>query len=127
LVRPSSRSLVTVLLATLLVGALLAGCGSSSSSSSGGSSSGATDSSAKLPAATKAVTTCVHAIKSLPGLSSATRQRLETACGDSAKGDLKSTRKVIAEACREIIDASPIPDGAPKEHALAGCESASGK
>jgi hypothetical protein len=128
------RLLSSLALGCALV-ALLAGCGSSSSSSgssdtSSQSSSGSTSTktststSTSPSSATGAVADCQRGIKSLPALSASTRERLESACAKSGSGGTKATRKVIAEACREIIEASPLPDGPGKQKALAGCESA---
>jgi hypothetical protein len=125
------RRLSTSLALGLATVALIAGCGSSSSSSSssGESSSGAgsTTASTTTTALTGAAAECQRGIKSLPALSSSTRERLEAACAKSGGRDPQAARKVIAQACREIIEASPLPDGPAKKHALAGCESAASK
>jgi hypothetical protein len=118
------------LLSALLLVALLVGCGSSSSSSTGstdsssssGSSSTASTSSTKLPAVSSAVASCKHGVEQLPTLRASTRARLVEICDKAGSGDPNATRKAAEEACREIVNASPLPAGSAKERALDGCK-----
>lgn len=125
------------LLAALLLVALLVGCGSSSSSSAGSTaatspstsstattSSTASTGSAKLPAVSSAVASCKHGVEQLPTLRASTRAKLVAICEKAGSGDPEVTRKAAEEACREIVNASPLPAGSAKNRALAGCKHA---
>jgi hypothetical protein len=127
------RKLSPALLAMLVCAALLAGCGSSSSSSSNtaktsgstGSSSTATTGATKGSAA--AVERCKHGVNVLPTLPQATKNRLESICEKAASGDAAAARTAAREGCEEIVKASPLPAGAARDRALAGCKSAEKK
>ncbi len=134
----------------LAVAALAAGCGSSSSSSSSSASSSAasstpaattqtattasttptsstgTGASTAPPASASSVAACKSGVQSLPHLKQSVTERLEKLC---EKGSLNPTaeREAIDEACREIVNASPLPAGAAKERALAACSKAGAK
>ena len=140
-----ARRLHASSLLLLVAAALLAGCGSSSSSSGSsaatsstpstsqtGSSSPATTSSTGTsttpnPAGgTSAVAACKRGVQSLPHLQQSIRERLETICQKAASGDVNARRKAAEEACRELVNASPLPAGEAKERALAACKNAGG-
>ena len=126
------RKLSPALLVVLACAALLAGCGSSSSSSSSGTvktagstSSPATTGATKVSAA--AAERCKHGVNVLPTLSQETKSRLESICEKAASGDAATARTAAREGCEEIVKASPLPAGAARDHALAGCKSAENK
>jgi hypothetical protein len=137
------------LLPALLAAVLLAGCGSSSSSSSSSSGSSAatpstsataqtgstatsttsptpTSTSSKLPGAAAAVASCRHGVQSLPHLKQSIREKLEEICQKAASGDVNARRKAAQEACRELVNASPLPAGEARDRALAACKNAGG-
>jgi hypothetical protein len=123
------RRLFPSALVLLAATALVVGCGSSSGSSttrsvSTGSSSNATTGSAKAAGVSGAVAQCKRGVKVLPTLSAATKHRLESICEKAAGGDAKAVDAASREACEEIVKASPLPPGAARDHALAGCKSA---
>lgn len=138
------------LLPALAAAVLLAGCGSSSSSSSSSGSSAATSStpstsrtgssstattptsstptstSPKLPGGAAAVASCRHGVRSLPHLKQSTKEKLEEICQKAASGDVNAKRKAAEEACRELVNASPLPAGEARDRALAACKNAGG-
>jgi TolA-binding protein len=140
-------SLLPALAAAVL---LLAGCGSSSSSSRSSGSSAATSStpstsqtgssstattptsstptstSPKLPGGAAAVASCRHGVQSLPHLKQSTKEKLEEICQKAAGGDVNAKRKAAQEACRELVNASPLPAGEARDRALAACKNAGG-
>jgi hypothetical protein len=131
------RTLSTWLLIPLAAAALLAGCGSSSSSSTSGStasttattgsttpSTTSTTDTTKNSSTAAAVESCRRGAKAIPTLSSSTRSKIEAICDKAASGDAGATRTAAREVCEEIVKASPLPDGAAKRHAIAGCEEA---
>ncbi len=134
------RRLRISLPALLVAAALLAGCGSSSSSSSSPGSSAATSSTpassqtsstatsttSKVPGGTEAVAACKRGIQSLPHLQQKVTERLEAICEKAAGGDANAQRKAAEEACRELVNASPLPSGEAKNRALAACKNAGG-
>jgi hypothetical protein len=129
--RQSSKWLVVVFAS----GVLVAGCGSSSSVSSSSTTSSSTSS---TPAATKtstsptnspsgpgvaqAVAACKSGVQKAPTLSASVKAKIEGIC-DKVGTDPAAARKAAKEVCVEIVNASPIPAGAIKERALAGCKS----
>jgi hypothetical protein len=144
------RRLHASLLPALAAAVLLAGCGSSSSSSSSSGSSAATPStsatgqtgssstattptsptptstSPKLPGGAAAVASCRHGVQSLPHLQQSTKEKLEEICQKAASGDVNAKRKAAQEACRELVNASPLPAGEARDRALAACKNAGG-
>ncbi len=144
------RRLHASLLPALAAAVLLAGCGSSSSSSSSSGSSAATPStsatgqtgssstattttsptptstSSKLPGGAAAVASCRHGVQSLPHLQQSTKEKLEEICQKAASGDVNAKRKAAQEACRELVNASPLPAGEARDRALAACKNAGG-
>jgi len=130
--RQSSKWLVVVLAS----GVLVAGCGSSSSTSSSSTTSSSTSS---TPAATKtastsstnspsgpgvaqAVAACKSGVQKASTLSASVKAKIEGIC-DKVGTDPAAARAAAKEVCVEIVNASPIPSGAIKERALAGCKS----
>jgi hypothetical protein len=130
-------------LAVALVGGVfVAGCGSSSSSSSSSASSSTSAPSSETTATTSstpattstsststpsgavsaAVAECKSAVKLAPTLSSSVKAKIEGVCAKAAT-DPQAARQAAKEVCVEVINASPIPAGVAKEHALAGCKS----
>jgi ABC-type Fe3+-hydroxamate transport system substrate-binding protein len=147
------RRLHASLLPALVVAVLLAGCGSSSSSSSSSGSSAATaptssaaqtgstattptsttptsttptSTSPKLPRGAAAVASCRHGVQSLPHLKQSIKEKLEEICQKAASGDVNAKRKAAQEACRELVNASPLPAGEARDRALAACKNAGG-
>ena len=146
-----ARRLLPSLLPALTAAVLLAGCGSSSSSSSSSGSSAATPStpptsstaqtgstattttsptptstSPKLPGGAAAVASCRHGVQSLPHLKQSVKEKLEEICQKAASGDVNAKRKAAQEACRELVNASPLPAGEARDRALAACKNAGG-
>jgi hypothetical protein len=137
-------------LAVVFIGSvLIAGCGSSSSSttssqssspaatstttsstppSTGTTGTSGTPSTIPNPASSAgladAVAECRSVIKEAPTLSASTKAKVEGICNKAADGDLAGARAAAKEVCEEVINASPIPAGAVKEHALAACKAA---
>jgi TolA-binding protein len=141
----------TYLLLALAAAALLAGCGSSSSSSSSSgssvatsptsstSSTGQTGSTATTPTSSTptstspkssggaaAVASCRHGVQLLPHLKQSIKEKLEEICQKAASGDVNAKRKAAQEACRELVNASPLPAGEARNRALAACKNAGG-
>jgi hypothetical protein len=120
--------------ALLAAAALLAGCGSSSSSSGSSAatsstpatSSTGTSTSSKVPGGAEAVAACKRGIQSLPHLQQKVTERLEAICEKAASGDAGAQRQAAEEACRELVNASPLPPGGAKERALSACKNAGG-
>jgi hypothetical protein len=127
----------------LAAAALLAGCGSSSSSSGSSAatsstpaatsstattptSSTGTSTSSKVPGGGEAVAACKRGIQSLPHLQQKVTEKLEAICEKAASGDVNAKRKAAEEACRELVNASPLPAGEAKDRALAACKNAGG-
>jgi hypothetical protein len=145
-----ARRLHASLLPALAAAVLLAGCGSSSSSSNSSGSSAATSStpstsqtgssstattptsstptstSPKLPRGAAAVASCRHGVQSLPHLKQSIKEKLEEICQKAASGDVNAKRKAAEEACRELVNASPLPAGEARDRALAACKNAGG-
>jgi hypothetical protein len=123
------------LLTALACVALLAGCGSSSSSSSSTAKTlGATPTSPSSTPTTgpknlsaASIERCKHGLNVLPNLPQKTKSRLESICEKAASGDAAAARAATREGCEEIIRASPLPAGAARDRALAGCKSAGQK
>jgi hypothetical protein len=65
-------------------------------------------------------------VQSLPHLKQSTKERLETICEKAASGDVNARRKAAEEACRELVNASPLPAGEARDRALAACKNAGG-
>jgi ABC-type phosphate transport system substrate-binding protein len=140
------RPLVIVIVMVAGLGVLAAGCGSSSNtpttpsnasagsttgggaatttaSASGGGSSGGASSN---PAVAQAVTACKASINSTPTLSASLKTKLTGLCDKAAHGDEAGVKKVAAEVCKDIVNAS-VPSSAPssvKDQALAACKKA---
>lgn len=135
----------------LAAAVLFAGCGSSSSSSgSSGSSAAApstpstsstaqtgstattttspapTSTSSKSPGGAAAVASCRHGVQLLPHLKQSIKEKLEEICQKAASGDANAKRKAAQEACRELVNASPLPAGEARDRALAACKNAGG-
>lgn len=95
---------------------------STPTSSTGTTSTGTTPT---PPTSSTAVARCRRGVHSLPHLKQSTRSRLEALCGH-ANDDPEAMRKAAVEACREIVNASPLPAGPQKERALRTCDHAGG-
>jgi len=144
MIRQRSKWLVVVVIGSMFI----AGCGSSSSSSSTSSQSsspaatsgttssstpastgttstpGTTPNPASSAAVADAVAECKSVIKEAPTLGASTKAKVEAICNKAADGDLAGARAAAKEVCEEVINSSPIPAGAIKEHALAACKAA---
>jgi hypothetical protein len=92
----------------------------------GSTSSTGTSTKPHAPAGAAAVASCKRGVRSLPHLKQSTTERLETICEKAASGDVNAKRKAAEEACRELVNASPLPAGEAKERALAACRNAGG-
>lgn len=147
-----TRRFYASLLPMLAAAVLLVGCGSSSSSSSSSGSTAATSSTpstsstsstaqtgstattptsrtgstSSTPSPESVIASCKSGVKSLPSLRQSTKEHLEKICEKAAGGDAVAKRKATAEACRELVNASPLPAGKPKDRALAACKKAGG-
>ncbi len=137
-----------LLVFVLLLGALLAGCGSSSSTTSSstaastpvttstsspvaaGTSSttqattspATTSSAASAAGVAQYVAVCKSIIQREPALAASVKAKVEGICNKAADGDIEGARAAAKEVCVEVINASPIPPGTAKEHALAACK-----
>jgi hypothetical protein len=69
-----------------------------------------------------AVAECKSVIKEAPTLGASTKAKVEAICNKAADGDLAGARTAAKEVCVEVINASPIPAGSVREHALAACK-----
>jgi hypothetical protein len=128
--RQSSKWLVVVLAS----GVLVAGCGSSSSSSSSSSNQSGSTSSTPATGTTsststpsgagvaQAVAQCKALVHQAPTLSASVKAKIEGIC-DKVGTDPAAARTAAKEVCVEVVNSSPIPSGALKEKALAGCKS----
>ncbi len=138
-IRRTVRARRISLLPLLAAAALIAGCGSSSGSSSSSASSSTPStassassstssstgtSSSSTSAGASAVAACKRGIQALSQLKPSTREHLEAICEKAASGDVNAKRKAAEEACRELVNASPLPAGAVKERSLAACRHA---
>ncbi|HEY4823435.1 MAG TPA: hypothetical protein VIH49_00190, partial [Solirubrobacteraceae bacterium] len=85
-----------------------------------------TGSTPKTPAPASAIASCKHGVQSLPHLRQSTKERLEKICEKAASSDAVTKRKAAVEACRELVNASPLPAGKPRDRALAACKNAGG-
>jgi acetylglutamate kinase len=65
-------------------------------------------------------------VQSLPHLRQSTKERLEKICEKAASSDAVAKRKAAVEACRELVNASPLPTGKQRDRALAACNHAGG-
>ncbi len=131
-------------LALLAAAIVAAGCGGSSGSSGSSSSSASTaatsstaataptGSTATAPAAvpsagTSEVAACKRGVGTLLRLPQGTRERLEAICEKAASGNAATKRRATEEACREVVNASPLPAGEAKQRSLAACKKAGAK
>lgn len=92
----------------------------------GSTSSTATSTTPHPPTGATAVASCKRGVQSLPHLKQSTKERLETICEKAASGDVNARRKAAEEACRELVNASPLPAGEARDRALAACKNAGG-
>jgi hypothetical protein len=127
--KQSSKWLVVVLAG----GVFVAGCGSSSSSSSSSTTSGSTPATTATtstssstapsgPGVAQAIAACKAVVQKAPTLSASVKAKIEGIC-EKAGTDPAAARTAAKEVCVEVVNASPIPSGAIKEKALAGCKS----
>jgi hypothetical protein len=65
---------------------------------------------------------CKSLIKAAPTLTASAKAKVEAICNKAGDGDLAGARQAAKEVCVEVINASPIPSGPAKEHALATCK-----
>jgi hypothetical protein len=79
-----------------------------------------------LPGGAAAVASCRHGVQSLPHLKQSIKEKLEEICQKAASGDVNAKRKAAEEACRELVNASPLPAGEARDRALAACKNAGG-
>jgi hypothetical protein len=85
-----------------------------------------TSTSPKSPGGAAAVASCRHGVQSLPHLKQSIKEKLEEICQKAASGDVNAKRKAAQEACRELVNASPLPAGEARDRALAACKNAGG-
>jgi hypothetical protein len=72
------------------------------------------------------VADCKRGIRRLPHLKQSTTEKLEKICEKAASRDVDAKRKAAEEACRELVNASPLPAGEARDRALAACKNAGG-
>jgi hypothetical protein len=132
------RTLTTWLIVTLAGTALVTGCGSSSTTTSGsqapapstqstGTGSATGTSTATSPAEQKksgaqAVASCKSAIHSESSIPASAKTKLEGICEKASGGSKEELQKVAHEECIALVDATPLPNGAAKQRALAICK-----
>jgi hypothetical protein len=85
-----------------------------------------TSTSPKSHGGAAAVASCRHGVQSLPHLKQSIKEKLEVICQKAASGDVDAKRKAAEEACRELVNASPLPAGEARDRALAACKNAGG-
>jgi hypothetical protein len=85
-----------------------------------------TGSTSTTPAPTSAIASCKAGVQSFPNLRQSTRERLEEICEKAASSDAATKRKAAVEACRELVKASALPAGKPRDRALAACKHSGG-
>jgi hypothetical protein len=85
-------------------------------------SSGATGKAAEpKPPALLSAAACKQAINAQSAISGSAKAKLEAVCQKAASGDTAALHKAAQEACVELVNASNVPVGAPRERALAIC------
>jgi hypothetical protein len=131
------RTLTTWLIVTLAGMALVAGCGGKSTTTSssqpattstgggatGGGATGATEPQ-KVNGA-QAVASCKKAIKGESSLSASAKAKLEAICNKASGGSRLELEKVAHEECVALVNATPLPNEAAKQRALAICKAPS--
>jgi len=78
------------------------------------------------PDSKSVIASCKRGVQSLPHLRQSTKERLEKICEKAASSDAVAKRKAAVEACRELVNASPLPAGKQRDRALAACKNAGG-
>jgi hypothetical protein len=132
------RAPLPITVAALVVAAAIGGCGSSAGSSSNTISAPSNSTPAptasttrsvpaKAPAGSSQTASCKHGVEELSTLPAATKAKLLAICEKASGGDAAAARKAAAEACRELVNASPLPAGTTKDRALASCSKSAGK
>ncbi len=145
------RTLSTWFIFAVAATALMAGCGgkSTSTSSTGGSSSSSSTPSpststthaptgsvsagpsgatspgtvAQQHAAGKhAVASCKAAIHAQTSIPASAKAKLEAICGKAATGSREALESVAHEECVALVTATPLPNAAAKQRALAICK-----
>jgi ABC-type phosphate transport system substrate-binding protein len=141
------KPFLVLMMSAAATGLVMAGCGSSSShttpaasssagsttggassttSSTAASSSSGSGSSSSNPAVVQAVAACKASINSAAQLPAADKTKLTGLCDKAANGDVAGVKKIAAEVCKDIVNAS-VPSSAPssiKDQALAACKKA---
>jgi len=59
-------------------------------------------------------------------VSASTKRRLDAICRQADSTDPEVKRKAAQEACRALVNASPLPPGTARDRALATCSNAGG-
>jgi hypothetical protein len=85
-----------------------------------------TSGSSKLPGGATAVASCKRGVEELRTLKASTKAKLEAICEKADSSDVNVKREVVEEACRELVNASPLPAGEAKDRALSACKNAGG-
>ncbi len=133
------RTLTTWLIVTLAGTALVTGCGSSSTTTSGsqapapstqstGSGLGHGDQHRherqreQKKSGAQAVASCKSAIHSESSIPASAKTKLEGICEKASGGSKEELQKVAHEECIALVDATPLPNGAAKQRALAICK-----
>lgn len=126
--------LSTWLLVGLTGGALLAGCGNSSSTTTSTTPTVTVSKTTTTPGTTTSTTTvltpaqakqaaatCKKGVQAQSSIPSSAKPKLEKTCEKAATGDTAALHKVARELCVQLVNASHIPAGAAREHALSVC------
>ena len=146
------RTLSTWFIFAAAATALMAGCGgkSTSTSSTGGSSSSTSTPSSSTstahaptgsvspgPSGTSAtgtiaqqqhaigkhaVASCKSAIQAQTSIPASAKAKLEAICGKAATGSKEALEAVAHEECVALVSATPLPNAAAKQRALAICK-----
>ncbi|HXW58069.1 MAG TPA: hypothetical protein VEJ23_01190 [Solirubrobacteraceae bacterium] len=134
------RTLSTWLILAVGTAALMAACGGTSTTTSrtegssspagpsgpvGGTAAGATYPStpaAQRAAGKHAVASCKGAIHAQTSIAASAKAKLEAICGKAASGTRQALETVAHEECVALVNATPLPNAAAKQRALAICK-----
>jgi hypothetical protein len=68
-----------------------------------------------------AVASCRRGLQAAGHVDPSTRRKLEAICRHATDSNPQAKRKAAQEACRVLVQASPLPPGTSRERALATC------
>ena len=95
--------------------------GGVSAGSSGATSGPGTPAQQKV-AGKHAVASCKSAIQAQTSIPASAKGKLEAICGKAAAGSREALEKVAHEECVALVSATPLPNEAAKQRALAICK-----